>query len=981
MKCKDTFLLLIILCLSFAGMASTRASEPVIYPDDPVELKRQFIKPTYFPEHITKKPGHYTITDWDDVIDETWGMGRVKSQKLAIFDAYWSGVDQDFACFPSLPGYNPEFWDSLNTLYRTEIENGDPTYGVSKGRFVAIMNHLALALKETHTYVEHPLVNTNTSLGPGVPLFVIGGWGANDHFGAGLTPLPDSSLLVYKAVTSHPLGLVPGDIVLGYDGIPWKELYQQMLDTQLPLYEMWWWGCSESSYIHSMLMSAGMNWHLFDTINILKYNTGDTVHFSTSLLDGQEMELWCTEQMDIPGVPMPNIYAGERASFGIIEGTQIGYIYVWSWTGIVEQEFENAVNILMNDYETTGLIIDYRMNWGGFMHLGQKGFESLFNAYEPAYGGLERSNTYNHLELSSSDNFYFSYIYGAAESYYDKPIAVLVGPGALSAGDYNSLAMKLHPMTRFFGKSTAAAFNRPRWTNMVYNNEWGGRYAEVESYLQNDPDQHLTRIEFPVDEEVWLTPDNVAEGHDNVVDAAVDWINNLSGNLPEISFEPASLEISLEPGEVITQDLTISNNGTSHLFYSLTPKVDDYLRLANNNESTVIISSDNKQSSSLSAEGSSRNRSTPNQDDNPIIQGHGGPDNFGYTWVDSHQPYGPSFNWVDISGVGIPLNLGDDSYAGPFDLGFEFPFYDSSYSEIYICSNGYLKFESGHTYNLNRPIPYPYQPNNIIVPWWDNLNPADGGFIYFYEDAENDRFIVSFIEVPKYGGWSSGFVTFQAILYSDGQIEFNYLEMDLEINWFPPDLYTATIGIENASGTDGLEVLFNAGYFFDSLSVRITTDWLAVSPSSGHIASNGDEVAAVIFSTKNLPPGDYTGKVFLVSNDPDSHGPSIIPCTLTVTTTDVRDESILPVTFSLDQNYPNPFNSSTIINYSLPEQSNVVIDIFDLLGRKVESITDSDKPAGVHQVIWQADKASSGMYFYKIQAGDNSETRKMMLLK
>jgi hypothetical protein len=89
----------------------------------------------------------------------------------------------------------------------------------------------------------------------------------------------------------------------------------------------------------------------------------------------------------------------------------------------------------------------------------------------------------------------------------------------------------------------------------------------------------------------------------------------------------------------------------------------------------------------------------------------------------------------------------------------------------------------------------------------------------------------------------------------------------------------------------------------------------------------------------------------------------------------------LPGQFALSQNYPNPFNASTIIQYSLPEASDVTIDIYDLLGRIVETLVQGERPAGYHRVEWDAGDNSSGLYFYRIQAGENSETSKMMLLK
>jgi hypothetical protein len=88
-----------------------------------------------------------------------------------------------------------------------------------------------------------------------------------------------------------------------------------------------------------------------------------------------------------------------------------------------------------------------------------------------------------------------------------------------------------------------------------------------------------------------------------------------------------------------------------------------------------------------------------------------------------------------------------------------------------------------------------------------------------------------------------------------------------------------------------------------------------------------------------------------------------------------------PNTFSLSQNYPNPFNPATTIKYDLPSPCRVRIDIYDILGRRVATLADEEQPAGVHQAIWNAQDKSSGIYFYRIQAGEFVETKKMMLMK
>lgn len=89
----------------------------------------------------------------------------------------------------------------------------------------------------------------------------------------------------------------------------------------------------------------------------------------------------------------------------------------------------------------------------------------------------------------------------------------------------------------------------------------------------------------------------------------------------------------------------------------------------------------------------------------------------------------------------------------------------------------------------------------------------------------------------------------------------------------------------------------------------------------------------------------------------------------------------IPEKFSISQNYPNPFNDQTVIDYALPEPTYVSLEIYDILGRRVTTLVNSQQPAGYHQVVWNSDNVSSGMYFYKIQADKFIETKKMLLLK
>jgi hypothetical protein len=136
------------------------------------ELTRRTLRPAV--EEVFVYSGS---TDWQAAIDSTWGSSPLTpAQRLQILNTFWDTIDEKFACFQNLE----VDWAALKALYEDEVQQD-----ISRGRFAAIMNHLALALRESHTYVDDVVVNRQTAPEPGVPLLFVGGWGDNGHFGAG----------------------------------------------------------------------------------------------------------------------------------------------------------------------------------------------------------------------------------------------------------------------------------------------------------------------------------------------------------------------------------------------------------------------------------------------------------------------------------------------------------------------------------------------------------------------------------------------------------------------------------------------------------------------------------------------------------------------------------------------------------------------------------------------------------------------------
>ena len=93
------------------------------------------------------------------------------------------------------------------------------------------------------------------------------------------------------------------------------------------------------------------------------------------------------------------------------------------------------------------------------------------------------------------------------------------------------------------------------------------------------------------------------------------------------------------------------------------------------------------------------------------------------------------------------------------------------------------------------------------------------------------------------------------------------------------------------------------------------------------------------------------------------------------------DDNFVPVANYLSQNYPNPFNPTTTIEYSLPLSGDVSLIVYNLLGEEVARLFDGFQQAGVHNTSWDASNLSSGIYLYRLQAGDFVQTKKLLLLK
>jgi len=237
-----------------------------------------------------------------------------------------------------------------------------------------------------------------------------------------------------------------------------------------------------------------------------------------------------------------------------------------------------------------------------------------------------------------------------------------------------------------------------------------------------------------------------------------------------------------------------------------------------------------------------------------------GGDYSGYYWVDSKESTGPTFDWQEISGTGTDLFLVPENVAY-IDLDFAFPFYDETYTGLYISPTGVLAFDPHYASSLyNEPIPNESGPNGYIAPFWSYLIPAYGGSIY-YQNFE-DKLIIEYDHVLCL--IDDDYYTFQVIIYDNGNILFQYKEMGIAGS------ETATIGIENMFGTEGMQVAYNTQYVEDNLAILISNASMitSVNPLLGEVEPGGTATIEVAVSSEGLDPSNYTSFINIFSNDP-----------------------------------------------------------------------------------------------------------------
>ena len=239
----------------------------------------------------------------------------------------------------------------------------------------------------------------------------------------------------------------------------------------------------------------------------------------------------------------------------------------------------------------------------------------------------------------------------------------------------------------------------------------------------------------------------------------------------------------------------------------------------------------------------------------------------GYSWKSSNNENLDYF-WIDISDESTLINFSHNDYASDqiMQLDFEFPFFNSSYTNLIINPNGWVGFGEDNIGWDNTSLPNSDAPNPAIMGFWDDLNPINSngtgqGNVYFHSNEE--RAVVWFDNVQH---WPTNFegsiYDFQIVMYSTGDIFINYRSMEGLTN-------SGTIGIQDFSGTNGLLVNYNANFVEDQFSILINKmpTWLEASPLSGIVAPQEVSEIYLDFETTGLTAGQYAYDLQIETND------------------------------------------------------------------------------------------------------------------
>jgi hypothetical protein len=501
-----------------------------------------------------------------------WGdMPGAPEDRQAIFDELWTTMDNYFIAFNGLD----TDWDAFYGEYHEKIGQVQ-----SYGEFLSILTRMGYLLEEGHVYVMTGRFYTafmdkglgdDVITGP-VPGFIPAVLGSS--IGACITVTSEEALVVSGVWegSPNPYRFRVGDEIVGFNGVPWEDWIPELETADIPI-----WGASggaETARRYTLLSSAMQNAHLFETINVLRVDSGEIETMPVVFIEADDNDAAaCPEWTETDGLVSVED-AGRALSweddpmfvYGVIKNQNIGYMYLKHLApqdpAQFANQFEKAVLFLM---DTQGLIIDLRGNGGGefpsplfpgLAHLVRDTEDRQFYAVavnDP--GSDDRTRLVDVVDgwgeecqdAGSDNRFNLEGLCGKAmdaarkinthpfradvpDLHYAYPIVVLVGPGCGSACDQLVHLLSQFPEFTIIGRDPSGS--------MTFPLDWDRQYIypqikdavifklpAVAPYAINEERvDHLCRRTGIVDMEVWFTKEDVINGVDTVREYALQMI-------------------------------------------------------------------------------------------------------------------------------------------------------------------------------------------------------------------------------------------------------------------------------------------------------------------------------------------------------------------------------------------------------------------------------------------------------------------------
>lgn len=443
-----------------------------------------------------------------------WGPAPNLEKRLEVFEAVIADIDATYVFAAT-----DIDWPSLQESLRSRVE-GAAAYG----EYFRIFTDLSRALGDAHNTFHSARV-CNASLKKRPPFlrgFTRASRDGPSTLGFCGTAIDDDSVLVYRVHEKNGADLKPGDRIVGFDGKGLRPLLSEALAT-LPYCGATAGNAKADDLL--MITSMAYNPHLYQSMDVIRGQQDKVESVATSLLlEEATPALICSEQLAI-GVPFPwksmdDVTTQSPVSAGVLPGTNIGYIYIYGWTGDVETALLEAIRSLR---KTRGLIIDTRLNIGGNMFASYPTLRFLFAEDFTARSQIALRADPKTQELNLVDP---AVIKVDSKTHYNHPIAILTGPLAGSSGDGATHLLASHPRARRFGRPTNGS---PCFSGIGKTHGLGFflgslRVTTTPCTGLDDKKRPLSESAVAPEVSVWLTTEDVIAGRDTVVDKARAWI-------------------------------------------------------------------------------------------------------------------------------------------------------------------------------------------------------------------------------------------------------------------------------------------------------------------------------------------------------------------------------------------------------------------------------------------------------------------------